>query len=85
MSNGVSISVFFLIFGRDEDGELVELGDLTLIDDGSAVVNNDYDGIGLRFFDSHAEAVHYVETRVCATPIYYDPDKQMTAKIRVEV
>ena len=76
-------SPFFYIYGFDEDGTPEMLGDLTLLNDGGAVVNNDYDGVGLRFFDSHADAVRYVQTRICDDPTYYDPVKRMTARIRV--
>ena len=75
-------SSFFYIFGRDEDGELEMLGDITLLNDGGGIVNNDYDGIGLRFFDSHSDAIRYVETRICQEPIYYDPIRGQQAILR---
>lgn len=61
-------NVTTLICG-EEDGALVQLGDIALMDDGSAVVMNDWEGI-LQFFDSHDEAIRYVETRICEEPIY---------------
>ena len=76
-------SKFFLVLGRDEDGTLEMLGDITLLNDGGAVVNNDYDGIGLRFFDSHVEALRYVETRICDVPVYYDPIVEQQVRITV--
>ena len=76
-------SPFFYICGQDEDGHYEFLGDLTLLNDGTAIVNNDYDGIGNRYFDSHFEAVRYVETRICDKPHYYDPVKQMFARITI--
>ena len=72
---------FFIIRGVDEDGKYVFLGDLTIMDDDTAIVNNDYDGIGNRYFDTSAEAVRYVETRVCAEPLYWDPERKAFARI----
>ena len=74
---------FFIICGVDEDKHYVFLGDLTIMDDDTAIVNNDYDGTGNRYFDTSAEAVRYVETRVCAEPLYWDPERKAFARISV--
>lgn len=52
-----------------EDGSLVSLGDITLMDDGRAIVMNDWSG-NLSFFDTHEEAIRYVNGRVCEEPVY---------------
>lgn len=56
------------ICGR-EDGRMVSLGDITLMEDGGAVVMNDWSG-HLEFFDTHADALRYVRGRVCEDPVY---------------
>ena len=74
---------FFLILGRDENGEFEFLGDLTLMGDGNAVVNNDYDGTGNQYFDNHKDALDYIKGRICDNPVYYDPVVNQLASIRV--
>lgn len=56
------------ICGRD-GSRLEVLGDITLMEDGHAVVMNDWSG-HLEFFDTHADALRYVRGRVCEAPVY---------------
>lgn len=56
------------ICGRDGN-KLEMLGDITLMEDGGAVVMNDWSG-NLEFFDTHADALRYVRGRVCEDPVY---------------
>lgn len=66
-------SPFLYILGRDGEGGFEFLGDLTLLNDGTAIVNNDYDGTGNRYFDTYDEALGYVHDRICRDAILYDP------------
>lgn len=53
------------------DGTL--LGDVTLFDDGRATVMNDWSGLQQWFDDpttGHKDALWYVYTRMCDTPIF---------------
>lgn len=57
------------VCGRN-GAKLELLGDITLMEDGSAVVMNDWGG-KLEFFDTHEEAIWYVKTRICGEePVY---------------
>ena len=56
------------ICGRD-GANLELLGDITLMEDGHAVVMNDWSG-NLEFFDTPEDAVRYVRGRVCEDPVY---------------
>ena len=74
-------SPFYYVCGRDEGGRIEFLGDLTLLNDGTAVVNNDWDGIGNRYFDTHVEALRYVLTRMCEDAFLWDPDSEQAKSI----
>ena len=74
-------SPFYYVCGRDEDGRIELLGDVTLLNDGTAVVNNDWEGIGNRYFDTHKEALRYIVTRMCEDAFLYDPESKCALNI----
>lgn len=71
---------FFYICAKSGD-RYEFLGDLTLIGADNAIVNNDYDGTGNQYFDSHADALRYIRGRICEDPLYYDPERKAFARI----
>lgn len=74
---------FFFILGRDESGEYELLGDITIASDTNVIVNNDYDGVGNRYFDNISDALRYIKGRICMEPVYYDPVRRQEVRIQL--
>lgn len=49
--------------------ENLVLGDISLFDDGTVTVRNDYEGI-YQNFDSFEEAKEHASTRICQNPVF---------------
>ena len=50
------------------DGTLEVIGDVTIMEDGRAVVMNEWSG--LQFFDTKEDALWYIEGRMSLEPVY---------------